>query len=47
LEKLARDKHSNLLRTFVNHSSKSFKTLGPGLNVETFYIHELQLFVIC
>jgi hypothetical protein len=30
LEKLARNKHSSLLQTFVNHGQKSFITLGPG-----------------
>ncbi len=30
MKNLARDKHSNLLRTFVNFGRKSFMTLGPG-----------------
>ncbi len=33
MEMLARDKHSSLLRTFVNYGCKSFITLGPGPNV--------------
>jgi len=30
LEMLARDKHSSLIQTFVNHRHKSFITLTPG-----------------
>ncbi len=30
LERLARDKHSGLLRKFVNYGQKSFKTLAPA-----------------
>jgi hypothetical protein len=33
LEKHARDKHSSLLRKFVNYGQKSFITLAPGLRV--------------
>ena len=32
-ERLARDKHSSLLRKFVNYTQKSFITLAPGPNV--------------
>jgi hypothetical protein len=31
LERLARSKHSSLLRKYVNRGQKSFLTLGPGL----------------
>jgi hypothetical protein len=31
LEKLAKDKHSSLLRKFVNYGQKGFITLGPGV----------------
>jgi hypothetical protein len=30
LEKLAKEKHSNLLQKFVNYGQKVFITLGPG-----------------
>jgi hypothetical protein len=33
LERLAEDKHSGLLRKFVNYSCKKLKTLIPGDNV--------------
>jgi hypothetical protein len=33
LERLARDKHTSLLRTFANYGRKSFVTLGPGQDV--------------
>ncbi len=32
LGRLARDKHSSLLRTFVNYGSKNFITLGRDVN---------------
>jgi hypothetical protein len=31
-EQVAMDKHSSLLRKFVNYEQKSFITLGPGDN---------------
>ncbi len=31
-ERLGRDKHSSLLRTFSNYNSKKFLTLGPGVD---------------
>jgi hypothetical protein len=33
VERPARDKHSNLLRAFVNYGYKTFLTLGPGTHV--------------
>ncbi len=30
LEKLARDKYTTLLQTFINYGQKSFITFGPG-----------------
>ncbi len=32
-ERLGRDKHSSLLRTFSNYNSKKFLTLGPGVDL--------------
>jgi hypothetical protein len=31
MERLARDKHSSLLQTFVNYDGRSFLTLGLGI----------------
>ncbi len=32
LERLAKDKHSSLLRTFVNYGVKSFYNIGPSID---------------
>ncbi len=45
LERLARDKHSSLLRTFVNYGRKSFIILGPRNAMKSF-VRNLQIFVI-
>ncbi len=37
-EKLAMDKHSGLLRIFVNYSRNFFITFGPGPNVIKLYM---------
>ncbi len=47
LEKLTSDKHSILLRIFVNYRQKSFITLTPGANViKLFSVRDLQIFVL-
>jgi hypothetical protein len=33
VEKLASDKHTSLLRTFVNYASNRFYNIGPGSKV--------------
>jgi hypothetical protein len=33
LERLARDKHSSLLRTLINYGRKKFYNIGPRANV--------------
>ncbi len=39
LKRLARDKHSNLLRTFANYGPKNFMILDPGVNlIKLFFI---------
>jgi hypothetical protein len=36
LERLAMDKHSSLLRTFVNYGRKKFYNIGPSFSVKVF-----------
>jgi hypothetical protein len=45
LERLARDKYISSLRTFVNYGRKKFITSGPGANVISFFVRNLQIFV--
>ncbi len=37
LKQLATDKHSSLLRTFVNYGCKSFITSGPGVTTIKYF----------
>ena len=46
LIKLARDEHSNLSGKFVNYRQKSFITLAQGQCYKTFYVCNLQIFVL-
>jgi hypothetical protein len=47
LERLARNKHSILLRTLINRAYKKFYNIGPRDQCyKTFYGRKLQLFVI-
>jgi hypothetical protein len=44
----ARDKHSSLLRTFVNYVRKTFYNIGPRDQCyETSYEHNLKMFHTC
>ncbi len=44
LERLAMEKHSILLRTFLNYGIKEFYNVGPGVPVELpFWIHQFPL----
>jgi hypothetical protein len=45
LERLARDKHSSLLRKFVNYEPDKFHNIGPRVqSYKTFYVHDLRIF---
>ncbi len=46
LERHARDKHNNLLRTFINYGQKSFTILTPGANIKNFFVHNLSTFLL-
>ncbi len=44
---LARDKHSDLLQTFVYYCGKKFLNVGRcGQSCKTFYVRNLQIFIL-
>jgi hypothetical protein len=42
--KACQDKHSSLLRTFVNYGRKKFYNIGPETNVIKRFYHNLRIF---
>ncbi len=47
LKSLAKDKHSSLLRRFINYDSKKFKSTGPGLDEFQFNLQMSSETVFC